>query len=321
MFPKILQNRSGFALIFVFFFVVLVAGIVIAYLDLNSQGAANSAFKQKETQAFYSTEAAQVRAVQYLQNNWSGIWATIQPAAGNLGTFGPQTENLAVNSAVSYDFIVDNWNLADSTKAAPFGIASITSNVAVQGGNVPANAVDAAMGSNWRTINNPGPLVQLVLQFPNGSNYALNVIHVRRQGAAAAGRPTTYTWSTSPDGVTYTVHFTRLVDSGTNQWYDIFPAVATNVNYVRLDATGWSGNRVQISEIEIPWIRIRSRCRINSASGASFTEKYIRSCVLSSSQSAPATISRVLPSTLANTNITSIWDEIPSATYNNAARF
>jgi len=149
----------------------------------------------------------------------------------------------------------------------------------------------------------------------------INAVHIRRNGAAVAGRPTNYTWSTSPDGVTYTVCFTRLADPGVNEWYDIFPAPVTNVNYVRWDITSFSTNRVQVSEIEIPWIRIRSRCRIKSTSGTSFTEKYIRSCVLSNNQAAPATIYRVVPSTLANTKMTSIWDEIPSATYNNAALF
>ncbi len=318
---KILTKKNGFALIFVFFFVIMVAGIVVAYIELTGRGTADVAVKQAGIQAFYAADAAQARAVQYLQNNSLNIWNTIQPAAGNLGTFGPQTENLPNNLSVSYSFLVDNWNLALSTNPAPFGIANITSNVGVQGANVLANAVDGNMASSWRTVNNPGPLVTLTIQFPNGSNYAVNEIRMRRQGAAAAGRPTNYSWSTSTDGVTYTVRYTRAVDPGTNQWNDIFPAVVTDVNYLQCNITGYSGNRVQMSEIEVPWIRIRSRCRINNISGASFTEKYVRSCVLTSTPGPGATIFRVMPSTLANTNITSIWDQISSNVYSNAALY
>ncbi len=309
-------NESGFAFIFVFFFVMLVSGIVLAYLAINSQSTVSVAVKQREMQAFYAAEAAQARAVQYLQNDWAGIWNTLQPNNGALSNYGPITENLATNSAVSYEFILDNWNLADSTKAAPFGIVAVTSNVPWQGANIPADAVDGAMNSNWRTVNNPGPLVQLTIQFPAGSNYTINEIRVRRQGNPPVGRPTNYTWSTSTDGITYAVRFTRNVDSGINQWYDIFPAPVSNVNYVRWDITSWNGNRVDIDEIEIPWIRIKSRCRINSTSGSSYTEKYIRSCVLSNSRTVfPATITKILPSTLSTTNMTAIWDEISSDNY------
>jgi hypothetical protein len=314
------HNKSGFALIFVFFFVILVAGIVLGYINMNSQSTANVGLKQMEMQTFYAAEAAQARAVQYLQNDWAAIWNTLQPNNGALGNYGPITENLATNSAVSYEFTLDNWNLADSTKAAPFGIASVTSNVPWQGANIPADAVDGAMNSNWRTVNNPGPLVQLTIQFPAGSNYMINEIRVRRQGNPPVGRPTNYTWSTSTDGIIYTVRFTRNADSGINQWYDILPAPVSNVNYVRWDITSWNGNRVDIDEIEIPWVRIKTRCRINSISGNSYVEKYIRSVVLTSSRGAGATISRIVPSTLVNTNITGLWDEISRDNYNDAGQ-
>jgi hypothetical protein len=121
--------------------------------------------------------------------------------------------------------------------------------------------------------------------------------------------------------VTYTVRYTRAVDPGTNQWADDFPAVVTDVNYLQCNITGYTGNRVQMSEIEVPWIRIRSRCRINNTAGTSFTEKYARSCVLTSTPGPGATIFRVMPSALANTNITSIWDQISSGVYSNAALF
>lgn len=314
------HNQSGFALIFVFFFVILVAGIVLGYININSQSTANVGLKQTEMQTFYAAEAAQARAVQYLQNDWAGIWNTLQPNNGALGDYGPVTENLATNSAVSYEFILDNWNLADSNKAAPFGIAAVTSNVPWQGANIPADAVDGAMNSNWRTVNNPGPLVQLTIQFPAGSNYSISEIRVRRQGNPPVGRPTNYTWATSTDGIAYTVRFTRNVDSGINQWYDIFPAPASNVNYVRWDITGWNGNRVDINEIEIPWIRIKTRCRINNLSGNSYVEKYIRSVFLTDNRGAGATISRIVPSTLVNTNITGLWDEISRDNYNDAGQ-
>ncbi len=315
------HNRSGFALVFIFFFIILVAGVVLGYLYINSQSTARAGFKQMETQAFYAAETAQARAVQYLQNDWAGIWNTLQPDNGALGIYGPITENMATNTAISYEFFIDNWNLADSTKAAPFGVANIFSNVASQGANVPARAVDGAMGTNWRTVNNPGPLVQLTIQFPAGSNYTINEIRVRRQGNPPVGRPTNYTWSTSPDGITYTVQFTRNSDAGVNEWYDFPPAPANNVNYVRWDITAWNGNRVDIDEIEIPWIRIKSRCRINSKSGSSYTEKYIRSCVLANSRTVfPATITKILPSTLPNTSMTAIWDEISRDNYNDATQ-
>jgi hypothetical protein len=311
-------NKSGFALIFVFFFIILVAGIVLGYLYINSQNTASAGFKQMEMQSFYAAETAQARAVQYLQNNWAGVWNTLQPGNGALGNYGPITENLATNAAISYDFFIDNWNLADSTKAAPFGIAAVTSNVPWQGGNVPADAVDGAMNTNWRTVNNPGPLVQLTIQFPAGSNYPINEIRVRRQGNPPAGRPTNYTWSTSSDGVAYTIRFTRNADPGVNEWYDIFPVPVSNVNYIRWNITNWNANRVDVDEIEIPWIRIKSRCRINSTSGTSYIEKYIRSIVLASGQGPGATIYRITPSTMTGTNITGLWDEISQDNYYDA---
>jgi hypothetical protein len=314
------HNNSGFALIFVFFFVLLVIGIVIGYLYFNSQNIANLSVKKRESLSFYAAEAAQARAVQYLQNDWSGVWNTLQPNNGALGNYGPINENLATNSAVSYDFILDNWNLADSTKAAPFGIAAVSSNVPWQGANIPAAAVDGAMNTNWRTVNNPGSLVQLRIQFPVNSNYTINEIRVRRQGNPAVGRPTNYTWATSTDGITYTVRFTRNGDPGINQWYDIFPAPVSNVNYVRWDITNWNGTRVDIDEIEIPWIRIKTRCRINNPSGISYVEQYIRSVVLTNSRGTGSTIYRITPSTLAGTNITSLWDEISRDNYYDATQ-
>ncbi len=77
---------------------------------------------------------------------------------------------------------------------------------------------------------------------------------------------------------------------------------------------------MDIDEIEIPWIRIKTRCRVNSTSGTSYIEKYIRSVVLNSSRGAGATIYRVVPSTLANTNITGLWDEISRDNYNDAGQ-
>jgi hypothetical protein len=314
------HNNSGFALIFVFFFIVLVAGIVLGYLYFNSQSTSSVRVKKMEMLAFNAAEAGQARAVQYLQNDWTGIWNTLQPDNGALGNYGPRTENLATNSAISYEFFLDNWNLADSTKSAPFGIATITSNVPWQGGNIPANAVDGAMNTSWRTVNNPGPLVQLTIQFPAGANYTINEIRVRRQGNPPVGRPTNYTWATSNDGVAYTVQFTRNADPGINQWFDIFPAPATNVNYVRWSITNWNGNRVDIDEIEIPWIRIKTRCRINNTSGTSYIEKYIRSVVLSSNRGPGAAIYRLTPSTMTGTNITSLWDEISRDNYYDATQ-
>ncbi|MDD5491309.1 MAG: discoidin domain-containing protein [bacterium] len=315
------NNNSGFALVFVFFFMILVAGIVLGYLYFSSQSSASLNIKKMETLSFYAAEAAQARAIQYLQNDWTGVWNILQPNTGALGNYGPITENLATNTTVSYDFIIDNWNLADITKTAPFGLATITANVASQGGNIPAAAVDGAMNTNWRTINNPGPLVQLTIQFPANSNYMINEIRIRRQGNPPAGRPTSYTWATSTDGITYTVRFTRNVDPGLNQWYDIFPAPASNVNYIRWNITNWNGNRIDINEIEIPWIRIKTRCRINSTTGTSYIEKYIRSVVLTNNRGAGATIYRVTPSSLPGTNLTAIWDEIPRDTYNTAIIF
>lgn len=313
---RVKHNTSGFALVFVFFFVLLVAGIVLGYLYFTSQGTANLSVKQRETMSFNAAEAAQARAVQYLQNDWAGVWNALQPNNGALGSYGPITENLATNSAVSYNFSLDNWNLADSTNAAPFGIAAVTSNVPWQGANVPADAVDGRMNTTWRTVNNPGPLVQLTIRFPAGSNYTINEIRVRRQGNPPVGRPINYTWSTSSDGIAYTVQFTRNADPGINQWYDIFPAPVSNVNYVRWDITSWNGNRVDIDEVEIPWIRIKTSCRINSTSGTSYIEKYIRSVVLTNNRGPGATIYRITPSTLAGTNITSLWDEISRDNYN-----
>ncbi|MDD5354227.1 MAG: discoidin domain-containing protein [bacterium] len=319
------HNQSGFALLFVFFFVILVAGIVLGYINMNSQSTANVGAKQTEMQAFYAAEAAQARAVQYLQLGTLGIWNTIQPNNWNqdLGLYS-QTETMGT-SIISYDFIVDNWNLVYSGNPAPFAGVSVTSVNALGLPDVQpvTNLIDGNQATDWQTQNNPGIFpITLTLQFPNNSNYTLNEIRIRRQGT---GRPTAYTWSTSTDGVIYTAAIPFTSDGAGNEWCDFFNTPAVNVNFLRMTITGATGNRVQIREMEVPWIRIKSRCRISSTTGSSFTEKYIRSCVLTSKRSVPplpaATIYKIVPSNLPGTNITAIWDEIPLDTYNDATQF
>lgn len=323
---KLLKNRTGFALVFVYSFVLLITGVVGAYLYLSAQGSSSYSVKMQNTQAFYGAEAGLAEAVQYLQNNGGGgggIWNPangIQPNIWNraLGRFpaapGEEPGTLTTNDAISFNFIVDNWNLAYNI-TPPFAgtVAQSTNALGLVDSQQASNVVDGNVTTEWQTQTNPGifPVI-LTIQFPNNSNYTINEIRIRRQGGQ--GRPTAYTWSTSTDGITYTPAISSPPGAG-NEWCDFFNTPATNVNYLRMTITNATNNRVYIREIEIPWIRIRSRCQIASKSGISYTEKYIRTCVLSSSRGAGATIYKITPSAIAGTNITSIWDEIPRDTY------
>lgn len=322
------RNReSGFALLYVFFFVIMLAGMVVAYLFMNSQNSASFGNKYTEAQVFYAAEAAQARAVQYLQNNWGGIWNPangIQPGVWNRGlsvfpAAGEETGTLNMKTAISYNFIVDNWNLAYNT-TPPFAgtLAQNSTGTDLQ----PAQRVlDGDVMTMWESQDDPDITnVVLTIQFPVNSNYTINEIRIRRQGGA--GRPTAYTWCTSTDGLIYTPPIAFTTDGAGNEWCDFFNTPARDVNYLQMTITSASGNSgVRIGEIEIPWIRIRSRCQINKPGGTSFTEKYIRSCVLTNSRAAGATITKIIPSALPNTNITSIWDEISQDTYSNPALF
>lgn len=317
-----IHNRSGFALIFVFFFVILVAGIVLGYLNMNSLSTASVGAKQMEMQTFYAAEAAQARAVQYLQNDWAGIWNTLQPNNGALGLYGPITENLSTNQAISYDFIVDNWNLAyNGPPAPPAPFGAVASAGTTQAGNVAARAIDGLTGNGqfWRSQPPFGASQWIQINFPAGSNYTINECIFRSLQGGANQIPRDYSWIITPAAgppTTITIN-----GNASAERYDFFVPVS-NVSSVQLLVTAITGgNSVRIDEIEIPWIRIKSRCRINSTSGSSYTEKYIRSCVLTNSRSAPATITKIIPSVLPGTNITSIWDEISYDTYNDATQF
>ncbi|MBI5555053.1 MAG: hypothetical protein HY920_04280 [Elusimicrobia bacterium] len=309
------HNRSGFALIFVFFFVILVAGIVLAYLNMNSQSTANVGIKQTEMQTFYAAEGAQARAVQYLQLDTLGIWNTIQPAAGALGTYGPITENLWTYQSISYDFIVDNWNLAYRFNPVPFGpTTASTTPLPLPAGN-PMNAIDGAVGTFWLA----GVPRSLTIDFPAGSNYTINEFRIRSTGPAGQ-RPSDYTWDVNINGSGWQSTGINVSGNNTPERMDFVNPPLQNVIGVRINITN-VGN-VRINEIEIPWVRIRSRCRINNKSGTSYTEKYIRSCVLNNGLIGGTTaVFKITPSTLPGTNITSIWDEISYDTYTTPSDF
>jgi hypothetical protein len=315
------QNKDGFALIFVFFFIILIAGIVLGYLYFNSASTTGSSLRQRETQSFYAAEAAQARAEQYLQNNWAGVWDALQPASGVLGTFTlAPMENMAANTAVSYEFIIDNWNLALNGHPIPFGGTTAAAS-STQAGNVAARAINGAIGNGqfWRSAAPFGGLQSITINFPAGSNYSINECRFRSLQAGGNQVPRDYVWETSSNGGPF---ITRLTVMGNVQAerYDFFPTV-TSVTAMRLTVTAVTGgNSVRIDEIEIPWIRIKSRCRISSTGGTSYTEKYIRSIVLTSSRGPGATISRVIPSSLANTSVTGLWDEISQDSYYDTAQ-
>jgi len=325
----VMHNKSGFALLFVFFFVILVSGIVLSYLYLNSQSTASVGAKQKEMQAFYAAEAAQARAVQYLQNNWVGIWNTILPVSGDLAIWynplyntivpGPITDTLTINNSISYDFIVDVWNLAYSGNPAPFSGTTAAAST-TQAANTADRAIDGQVGNGqfWRS-QPPWAAQSIRIDFPAGSNYTISACRFRSLQGGGNQVPMNYSWTITPAAGPPTL--INVNGNAAAEKYDFFAPVI-NVVSVQLDVTAITGGAsVRIDEIEIPWIRIRSRCRINSTSGVSYTEKYIRSCVLTNSRTAPVIIRKITPSVLPGTKITSIWDEISYDTYNTTGTF
>lgn len=328
-----LRNKSGFALLYVFFFVIMLAGMIVGYLYMNSQNSASFGNKYSEAQAFYAAEAAQARAIQYLQNDGGGVWNTILPAgAGDAGTwysaitFGMITDTLTTKNSINYDFTIDIWNLAYNNPAmpppAPFdGVTAVASST--QGGNAADRAVDGFTGNGqfWRSQAPFGGGQWIQINFPAGANYTISACRFRslQPGGGGNQRPSNYSWIITPvAGPPITIG--PLVNA--QQEVCDFFAPVSNVASVRLNVTAITGGAsVRIDEIEIPWIRIKSRCRIINPSGTSFTEKIIRSCVLTNSRAAGATITKIIPSALANTQLTGIWEEVGGDTWTFSSLF
>ncbi|MDD5131831.1 MAG: hypothetical protein PHH44_04140 [bacterium] len=323
------NNNQGFALLFVFFFVILVAGIVVAFLELTSQSTSDFSTNQTEEQAFYAAEAAQARAVQYLQNDWSGIWNTILPVSGDLITwynpqyntfvFGPITEALYTKNSINYDFIVDIWNLAYRGNPAPFGVTTATVS-STQAANAAERAINGQVGNGqfWRSAP-PWSAQSIRINFPAGSNYTIGICRFRSLQGGGNQVPMNYSWTITPAAGLPTV--INVNGNAAAEKYDFFTPVA-NVVSVQLDITAITGGAsVRIDEIEIPWIRIRSCCRNKSRFGSSYSGRYIRNCVLTNSRTVPVTITKITPSALSGTNITSIWDEISYNSYRTTSTF
>lgn len=323
-----LKDKSGFALLYVFFFVIMLAGMIVAYLYMNSQNSASFGYKQTEAQAFYAAEAGQARAIQYLQNNWGGVWATLIPTgAGDLvswytGTiFGPITDTLTAKNSVTYDFAIDVWNLAYNGVPAPpvpFNGNSVTFS-SEQLANPASRAIDGLAGNGqfWRSQPPFGAGEWIQVNFPAGANYSVNSCRFRslQPGGGPTGqqRPSSYRWVITPVvGPPVFVPAAGYFVNTQQEVCDFFNTVS-NVSSLRLEvAAVTGGNSVRIDEIEIPWIRIKSRCRVSSTSGTSYTEKIVRSCVLTNSRGAGAIITKITPSALSGTQMTAIWDEINS---------
>jgi len=228
--------KRGSAILLAFGFGIILAGVVVAYLDLNYYFMLNYRHRANRYITFNLAEAGIHRMAAYLEN-------TAPDLSTNGSWRGTRTELLG-----SYNI---RGAVGDLFLEGPYIDAS-----SISGLYSASRAMDGSIGANmfWRSSGNIPQWLRFNLLLNSGSTtyrVYLNRIRLMLGSATLSQFPRNYTIQTSTDGTNWTTQTTVTNNDLTGVTHTFTPVLA---NYIRINVTATIGGAVSpvnIGEVEI----------------------------------------------------------------------